>query len=138
MNRETIRVLIIEDEPIAQKVLKGMLEKKGCATDVASNCKEALRFSEFCYQLIIIDCGLPKMEGIDMDGYELAKQIRQREKEKGITPRPIVMLSAFSREEDTDERCDQAGIDDYYIKPLSPTDLDYILQKYVIDNLSKI
>ena len=131
MRKETIRILIIEDEPIAQKVLQGMLEKKACAVDIASNSKEALAIAEYSYHLIFIDCGLPKIDGIDMDGYELTRQIRQREKDKVIPPRPIVMLTAFSKDEDTVMKCKSAGIDAYYTKPLNPLDLEVILQKYI-------
>ncbi len=136
MAKETIRVLVIEDEPIAQRVLLQMLEKRGCTADLANNAKTALKMAEFSYHLIFLDYGLTKTTESDMDGIEVAKQIRHWEKSKEIRQRPIIMVSGFQEDEDTKMKWKEAGIDAYYTKPLSPNSLDEILQKYVIARLA--
>jgi CheY-like chemotaxis protein len=116
------RVLLVEDEFIAQKVGMGILTKLNCETDLAVNGKEALEKADNDYHLILMDMGLP-----DMTGAEVIAQIRQQKKNHSI---PIIVLTAYSDEE-TVNRCKAAGADATYFKPINQETFQKILTQYV-------
>lgn len=106
-----LRVLLAEDNPFNQKVAVHMLERMGCAVDVAANGFEALTLRErHAYDVILMDCQMP-----EMDGYAATATLRQRE--AGQERTPIVALTAHALVEDR-ERCLAAGMDDFLTKPL--------------------
>jgi CheY-like chemotaxis protein len=89
-----------------------LLEKCGCHVDLAANGKEALDMAaSFPYDLILMDCGMP-----EMDGFEATREIRSRENGRGRVP--IVALTAHAIE-GTREQCLESGMDDYLAKPVS-------------------
>ncbi len=110
------RVLVVEDNPVNQKVTRFMLEKLGCKTDVVSNGIEALQSLERAdYDLVLMDCEMP-----EMDGYQTTAAIREREgKDRHLY---IVAMTAHAMKGDR-ERCLTAGMDDYVSKPVRPSDL---------------
>jgi CheY-like chemotaxis protein len=106
-----IRVLLAEDNIVNQKVGVKLLEKIGCAVDVAANGKEAVRAWESGhFDVIFMDCQMP-----EMDGYEATRQIRARESASHRTP--IVALTAHALK-GADEECRAAGMNDYITKPI--------------------
>lgn len=117
-------VLLVEDEPITQKVHTVMLQKLGCKVDLAANGKQALELCTNHYDIILLDCGLP-----DIDGFELDKRLRQKEQALGINQRPHIMLTAFNFET-LEEEYKTASINDYAIKPVAYNKLQSLIQKW--------
>jgi CheY-like chemotaxis protein/anti-sigma regulatory factor (Ser/Thr protein kinase) len=116
------KLLIIEDNPIAQLALKMLLKNADCAYDMAACGQDALTLLEGnSYQLVISDLGLPDMEGIS-----LAKQIKQQ-----CPTLPIVALSAHINDK-ISQQCLAAGMQACYQKPLRMAQLDSILATYLV------
>ncbi len=106
------KVVVIDDEPSVQEVVRGYLEKDGYLVYVAGNGREGLALAERTKPgLLVLDLMLP-----DMPGEEIAREIRAR------SDMPILMLTAKASE---DERVDglALGADDYLVKPFSPREL---------------
>jgi len=105
-------VLVVEDNPVNQKVTLGLLRKLGYCSEVASNGEEALAALERRpFDLVLMDCQMPVM-----DGYETTRRIRAEE--RGARRLPIVAMTANAMAGDR-ERCLESGMDDYLAKPIS-------------------
>jgi len=118
----TVRVLIVEDNAVNQRVALRMIEKLGLRADVAADGQEAVRLFEMQpYDLILMDCQMP-----EMDGYEASRQIRRRE-----PPGQHSVIIAMTAEamDGARDGCLQAGMDDYISKPVRLEDLAAILNR---------
>jgi CheY-like chemotaxis protein len=107
-----LQILLVEDNPINQKVAARLLEKAGHAVTVAENGRVALDIViARQFDLVLMDISMP-----EMDGLEATAAIRQRE---AGTDRhlPIVALTAHAMVGDR-ERCLGAGMDGYVTKPV--------------------
>ncbi|TKB06454.1 response regulator [Desulforhopalus sp. IMCC35007] len=108
-----LKVLVVEDNSTNQLVAIKMLRKLGCEAQVVGNGQEAVdAFGKSQYDLILMDCQMPVM-----DGFQATKRIREIESgspEKGRTP--IVALTANALLGDR-ETCVEVGMDDYISKP---------------------
>ncbi len=122
-------VLVVEDYPINQQVAQLYLEQIGFSCHIASNGAEAVQSSAANnYSLILMDCQMP-----DMDGYTATRKIRNQE--EGSAKRiPIIALTAHAMSGDR-EKCLEAGMDDYLIKPIEPEHLKNMLQKWLPETL---
>jgi CheY-like chemotaxis protein len=124
----SIKILVVEDDPISQRVTRLMLEHHGYRVDIAQTGNIALkRFSLQQYLLIFMDMGLP-----DMPGTEVTQRIRYLEKQQGREPIPIIALTAHS--ESAKKQCLQAGMNDFMNKPLLETNLKAMLVKWLPAN----
>jgi len=112
-NNATSRVLVVEDNFVAQTVAKTLLAGMDCQVDVAVCGNDALELCEqHHYDLIFMDIGL----GEGMDGYEVTQCIRSR---LDTTPHiPIIALTAHGADESR-QRCIEAGMDAVLTKPLT-------------------
>lgn len=119
------RILVAEDNTVNQIITKKMLEKLGCYADVVANGHEVLdALSKAPYDLILMDCQMP-----EMDGYEATTCIRQS---KSIlnTQIPILAMTANAMAGDS-EKCLASGMNDYLSKPVAPEKLGMALQKWI-------
>ncbi|MFP5441322.1 MAG: response regulator [Gammaproteobacteria bacterium] len=120
-----LRVLVVEDNQLSQKVIRGMLAKLGVRNDVVSNGQEALdAIQHQRYDLLLMDCEMPVM-----DGYEATRRIRAWETDNAKRRTPIVALSAHILKE-IKERCRLAGMDSHMAKPVDLNELREALRVY--------
>jgi len=118
----TGRVLLVEDNPLNQKVLGMFISKLGFEYDVASNGQSAIDLClEKEYKYILMDIFMP-----GMDGTEATERIRVNEK-KGNHRSKIIAISANESEEGI-QRCFDSGMNDYLVKPFT---LDILREKLV-------
>jgi CheY-like chemotaxis protein/HPt (histidine-containing phosphotransfer) domain-containing protein len=118
-------ILIAEDNQVNQRVAFLQLQQIGFSADVASNGEEAVEAAnKKRYDLILMDCQMPVM-----DGFEATRQIRTAEVLTGRRV-PIVAMTAHAMEGDR-EKCVAEGMDDYISKPVNPTVLSAILEKWL-------
>lgn len=106
------KIVVIDDEPSVQEVVRGYLEKDGYSVYVAGNGQDGLALAERTKPgLIVLDLMLP-----DVSGEAICREIRSR------SDVPILMLTAKAGE---DERVEglALGADDYLTKPFSPREL---------------
>ena len=112
MSAAPLKVLVIDDEPPIRKLLRMGLETQGYQTMDASNAKAALELMSDKPDLVILDLGLP-----DMEGLELLRQIRALREDL-----PVVVLSSRGDEAAKVAALDQ-GADDYVTKPFGMEEL---------------
>ncbi|MEJ2054223.1 MAG: response regulator [Calditrichaceae bacterium] len=118
-----LRVLIVEDNIINQKVAKKLLEKMDCRVHCVANGLEAVNaVKSMPFDIILMDCMMP-----EMDGFEATKTIRSLDGD--IKDIPVIALTAAAREEDK-ERCFHSGMNDYIAKPVNLKTLSAKVKKW--------
>ncbi|PSB27222.1 PAS domain S-box protein [Stenomitos frigidus] len=112
----TLKLLLVEDNAVNQRVTLSQLKYLGYMADVACNGEVALTMmSQTTYDIVLMDCQMPVL-----DGYSTTCEIRRLEGEQaldGKQPTIIIALTANAMKEDR-ERCLAVGMDDYLSKPL--------------------
>jgi CheY-like chemotaxis protein len=117
-----MRILLAEDNPVNQKVVSIMLERRGHEVTVAENGKRAVElYQDGAFDLMFMDIQMP-----EMDGYEALASIRMLEQKSG-TRMPIIALTAHAMNGEQ-ERCRMADFDGYLTKPLRQAELDAALE----------
>ncbi len=118
-------LLLVEDNPVNQKVTLLQLKKMGFAAHAVFNGKEALEaVSHLPYALILMDCQMPVM-----DGFEATHAIRKLDRASSRHI-PIIAMTANAMKGDR-ERCLRAGMDDYLSKPVAPETLKEKLEYWI-------
>ncbi len=118
------RVLIVEDNPINQRVAVILITKLGFIADVANDGSEALNMvRDQDYTLILMDCQMPVM-----DGFEATKAIRALE--TPIAQVPIIAVTANVMEGQRD-KCLAAGMNDYLPKPINKEVLGKAVDRWI-------
>jgi PAS domain S-box-containing protein len=120
--RENLRILLAEDNPINQKVAIQMLKRLGYKADVAFNGQEVLQaLARQPYDLVLMDIQMPKM-----DGLEATRRIREMKMPADQTC--IMAMTAYALEGDREE-CLKAGMNDFISKPIKMDELQKALQR---------
>lgn len=110
---KTLFVLLVEDNPLNQKLIFVNLSRLGYKIDIVSNGEEAFqKVKSTRYDLVIMDLMMPVM-----DGLESSKLIREYESSFEYST-PIIGLTANTFDSDR-ERCIEAGMNEYMTKPFS-------------------
>ncbi|HVW22022.1 MAG TPA: response regulator [Opitutaceae bacterium] len=124
-------ILIVEDNPVNQKVTLLQLRSFGYGADVAGNGREALEaLRRKRYALVLMDAQMP-----EMDGLEATRRIRQAQAagEAGfVPPLSIIAMTANAMSGDR-EACLAAGMDDYLAKPVKPGELREVLRRHLAE-----
>ncbi len=119
-----LRVLLVEDNPVNQRVAAKLLEKIGCRVDVAGNGVEAVEMaSHLPYAAIFLDCQMPVM-----DGFTAARLIRELPHRNRTVP--LFALTAAATPEDR-ERCFASGMDAFLTKPITLSSLAQALRRHM-------
>jgi two-component system sensor histidine kinase/response regulator len=123
-----ISILVAEDNPINQRLVKRLLEKRGYTVDIAANGNEAVNMFKYQaenankpYRLIFMDIQMPVMDGI-----EATREIRRNDGNI-----PIIALTAYAMKDDRVKFLSQ-GMTDYISKPIKKTLLFELVDKYTL------
>ncbi|HMK85896.1 MAG TPA: PAS domain-containing protein [Steroidobacteraceae bacterium] len=124
------RVLVVEDNPVNQRVAQRLLQKLAAEVTLANNGAEALeRIAETPFDAVLMDCQMPVM-----DGFTATARIREAERQSGSGTRlPIIALTANVMSEDR-AQCIAAGMDAHLGKPIVPSQLADCLGRYLGEN----
>jgi PAS domain S-box-containing protein len=126
------RILVVEDNPVNQKVAQVLLAKLEMRSDVVANGLEAVKALQTTpYDLVLMDCQMP-----EMDGCEATRIIRQP-KSRVLNPEiPIIAMTALAMQGDKD-RCIQAGMNDFIAKPILRKELTKMLDRWMPGTANK-
>ncbi len=114
-------ILLVEDNPATQRLVRTILESIGCQVSTAGSGEEALeQLASNRFDLVLMDCRMP-----GIDGFETTRRLRAQ----GIRT-PVVALTANSLREDLDA-CLAAGMDDFLHKPFKHQQLLEMLDKWL-------
>ncbi len=125
--KNDFRILIAEDNPINGQTFVGMLKKMNLSSTLVDNGAKAVEaFSHEKFDLILMDCNMPIM-----DGYEAARRIRQLAPPKNTVPMIAITANVMIGDR---EKCIEAGMDEVISKPVPFHDLQMQILKYLVHN----
>src|SRR5207248_8578400 len=128
------RVLVVEDNAVNQDVASGILKQMGCSVVTAANGRSAVQlFAQENFDLILMDCEMPIMDGFDATRRmrDIERVMRGlRDEEHSRTRTPIVALTAHALAE-VRERCLEAGMDDFLVKPYDELQIADMLGRWL-------
>ncbi len=126
LRRKQFRLMLVEDNEVNQLVTRGMLSKLGYQVKTVSNGETALALvDQENFDLILMDCMMP-----EMDGFEVTRQLRAREKQNDAQRTPVVAITANTAE-GVQARCLAAGMDDFLAKPVHLDALETVLRRWL-------
>lgn len=121
----TLQVLLVEDNPVNQKVGVRMLERLGCDVDVVDRGEKAVKaVLSGKYSHVFMDLSMP-----GMDGLEATEEIRKLP--ESVRQPVIIALTANATTGDR-VKCLEAGMDDYASKPVDPKTLRLLLDRHPV------
>ena len=124
--KNLLDILLVEDNPINQKLVVSLFKKWGHTVSVADNGQEALDIlASKRFDIIFMDMQMPIMGGL-----EATRLYRDRELAQGQLRTPIIAMTANAMDKDKDD-CLQAGMDDHVSKPINVKNLQECLAKVI-------
>lgn len=126
------RILVVDDNSVNRSVAIAQLGQLGLAAvgvDSGRQALEVLALSPF--DLVLLDCQMP-----EIDGYEVARQIRQRESLQSEATRLWIIAYTADAYQSDEHECLAAGMDDYLVKPLRIDELKTALERCQRSKLS--
>lgn len=118
---QTSRVLVVEDNMDVADMLVMMLQMFGHEVQAAYSGQTALNMAvEYQPDFVLLDIGLP-----DMDGYEVARRLRQQPQTKEVK---LIAMTGYGQDSDR-ERSQEAGFDHHLVKPVAPQRLQELLAR---------
>ena len=125
--KTVLRILIAEDNPVNQRLVMRMLEKRGHRVVLADNGEEALAaLAKDTFDVVFMDVQMPQM-----DGLAATAAIRTIERKRGDgSHQTVIALTAHAMQGDQ-ERCLAAGMDGFLAKPIGVPQLEEVLHKYM-------
>jgi CheY-like chemotaxis protein len=118
------RVLVAEDNPVNRKVTGLMLRRVGILPDMAANGRKAVEmFGKTPYDLILMDCQMP-----ELDGYAATREIRSCVRSGR---RVVIVAMTADAMQGSRELCAEAGMDDFISKPVDRGELSAVLRKWL-------
>ncbi len=125
---KSLKVLLVEDNMINQKVARKILESMKMTVDIAVNGKEALEMvAKSGYDMIFMDIQMPVM-----NGYDSTKEMRKR----GLTT-PIVAMTANAMKEDKEQSL-SCGMDDFISKPITFNSINSVIHKLLYKEIEAV
>ena len=125
---ETGRILVVENNSINQLVARRLLERRGHTVVAANNGREALAILDQAafagFGCVLMDLQMP-----EMDGFECAAIIRDKERTTGFHL-PIIATTAYAMQGD-EARCLAAGMDAYLLKPIQPVEFFDLIERHL-------
>ncbi|WP_136608985.1 response regulator [Paenibacillus dokdonensis] len=120
-------ILVVDDHPVNQKLMVSMLGKLGLKADVAEDGQQAVEKAQSNpgYRFIFMDLQMPVMDGLEAT--ELIRQQQQNSNHK-----PVIIAMTANVMEGIQERCEEAGMDDYISKPVKMSSVKQVLTRYPI------
>jgi PAS domain S-box-containing protein len=130
----SLRVLVVEDNPINQRLALLLLGKWGHHTTLAENGQVALDLIRAGqrFDLVMMDMQMPVMGGL-----EATRSLRLLEAQQGWAPLPVIAMTANAMESDR-QACLDAGMDDYLSKPIDRLALAAVLDCCAADRMKAV
>lgn len=121
-NECPLNLLVAEDNPVNQRVIKLLLERLGYRADIVGNGLEALEMVRLkSFDVILMDIQMP-----EMDGREASREIRRLYSD---SERPRIIALTADAAEDDRRKCFEAGMDDYLSKPVRAAKIAEVLRE---------
>lgn len=120
--KKQFKILLVEDNPLNQKIVSFNLRKENHVVTIAENGLVAIEvYKRERFDFILMDIMMP-----EMDGLEATIRIRKHEKEYNLSNTPIIALTANTLDNDRD-KCLSYGMDEYMAKPFRMAKLQDLL-----------
>ncbi len=117
-----LRVLVVEDSALGRGLTRMFLEDLGCSVSTVGSGEAALvELGRATYDLVLMDCRMP-----GMDGVETVRRLREEEARQGRPRVRVLACTAYGSPEDR-QRCLAAGMDGVLVKPFGPEELRRVL-----------
>jgi PAS domain S-box-containing protein len=116
-----VEILVVEDNPTNQQVVLMVLRALGYQPDIAENGRTGIeKVSSHKYDIVLLDLQMP-----DIDGFEVARHIREH-----LSYQPVIVAITAGASAEDRQRCIDAGMDDYVLKPFKISLLKDVVLKY--------